>query len=194
MLCFLGYEFYLFKKEKEKRTKPIIPSFSGNINPGTLPNLVVAKTAKKTGINVFWVVSTILLFVFFGVASVVGIFYKNAQKTNQQTSYSQQPVIKKATSTGIQIYNKEWKELKGSDLEELESGNSVYIAIKTINNVDIDKARIRVNEDSWLSEHVTKNFNKQYNVFYKEHQIGNDGGELKIEAQLHSGSDGWLGN
>ncbi len=194
MLGFLGYEFYLFRKEKTKNVKPTIPTFNENSKPGTLPVIVVPKNMSPVKkFNVFGIIAGILLSIFIGVAVVFGIFYKNVQTVNQDKGVQPDALVKQVESSGIKIYNKDWKELTQVELDALEPGISLYIGITSISGADIDRARIRVDEELWKTEHVTKNYNKQYNVYYREYEIGSGSGQLKIEAELHSSTDGWLG-
>ncbi len=55
-------------------------------------------------------------------------------------------------------------------------------------------ARIKINQGEWDDQSITTNFNKEKNVFYRKYQLATNEAFLKIEAQLHSTVDGWLGD
>jgi hypothetical protein len=81
-----------------------------------------------------------------------------------------------------------------SKLKALESGYKVFIGVKNISGIDIDKARIRINADKWNLEDETSKLEIKTGLFYKEYQIATNETKLKIEAQLHSQTEGWLGD
>ena len=70
----------------------------------------------------------------------------------------------------------------------------VYVGIQTIDEADIDRARIKINEKDWNVAHITSQFNKDKKVYYREYTIASGESKLKIDAQLHSETDGWLGD
>ncbi|PIS16075.1 hypothetical protein COT62_00345, partial [Candidatus Roizmanbacteria bacterium CG09_land_8_20_14_0_10_41_9] len=86
------------------------------------------------------------------------------------------------------------RELTDLEVSKLKGGDRILIGIETIKNVDVDRARIRVNETEWKLNHITLNFDSQKSIYYKEYSISSGAASLKIEAQLHSLKDGWLGD
>ncbi len=102
------------------------------------------------------------------------------------------PVVKEVESKGIEIFDLNWKRLTPKEISSLKPGDKIYIGINNPDPLDIDKARIKVNEFIWKEKHETKNYNKEKNVFYIEYKIPSDEARLLIEAQLHSKTNGWL--
>jgi len=101
---------------------------------------------------------------------------------------------KKIILTGkIKIYNEKWQELNDEGLKNLKPGEKIFIGIEKVGFSDIDMARIKINQGAWDKESITQNFNPEKNVFYKEYQVATADAFLKIEAQLHSSTEGWLG-
>jgi hypothetical protein len=96
------------------------------------------------------------------------------------------------TSDGILIFDENFNLLKDEELNKLEPQKKIIVGIKTLEGTDIDKARIRINKNIWQPEDETKKFEKKNKVFYIEYRPASDESRLKIEAQLHSRSDGWL--
>jgi len=103
------------------------------------------------------------------------------------------PIINFVASRGIRVYNDNWIELTDVQLQNLNINQKIYIAIESIRDVDIDLARIRVNEALWKDENTTNKYNKDKNIYYKEYIVNSQSAFLKIDAQLHSKSEGWLG-
>jgi len=73
-------------------------------------------------------------------------------------------------------------------------GKKVYVGIENINDPNIDMARIKINQGEWDKDSITTNFNQEKNIFFREYFLSTNEAFLKIEAQLHSKIDGWLGN
>jgi hypothetical protein len=100
---------------------------------------------------------------------------------------------KTVTSEGILIFDENFNLLKDEDLNKLEPQKKIIIGIKTLEGAEIDKARIRINRNIWRLEDETKKFENKNKVFYIEYEPASEESRLKIEAQLHSIKDGWLG-
>jgi len=86
-----------------------------------------------------------------------------------------------------------FQEQDGITDKNIRSGEVIYIALENISGSDIDRARIRVNTDSWSISDETDLYNSQKKIFYRQYQVASNESVLKIEAQLHSRADGWLG-
>jgi len=124
---------------------------------------------------------------------MIGIFVQK-NKTSENTKIQPTPIIDFVSSKGVKIFTPDWKEISNDILGTLTPDTLIIIGVETIDKIDIDKARIRVNNDKWLTEATTVDFNKEKRVYYKEYVISTSDAELRIEAQLHSRSDGWLGD
>ncbi|MFN4212601.1 MAG: hypothetical protein ACK4FL_01390 [Microgenomates group bacterium] len=193
----VAYQIYLIKKETLTKNKPRIPEFKeeikirdkdGNVFINTEEKKKPVKKARKISLII-----TTMVFVFFGLLIILsGTFKFNGEKlrTNPITTT---PIINFIASSGIKIYNQNWTELTDNQLMNLKPGSTIYIGIETVADADIDKARIRVNKQYWDNQDITVNFNKERKVFYREYIIASDEAMLKIEGQLHSKTDGWLG-
>ncbi|HLC94434.1 MAG TPA: hypothetical protein VJH96_02610 [Patescibacteria group bacterium] len=198
---FLGYEMYLFLKE-EARAKKVqrIPDFT-EFAPGIKPKIVTLD--KKSGEfpsqkkrSPLVIVVLVSCLVFFGILIVMKLFIAvpgndifNSLKTSKI-----EPTPSFVSSEGIKIYTEKWEELKDEQLHFLKTGDTIFIGIKTIPGIDIEKARIHINVDVWSLKDQTERFNRELNVFYTTHIVASEESRLKIEAQLYSQKDGWLGN
>lgn len=195
---FLVYQIYIIRREfSRRRGKPIIPDFDEAIAKKRKINSILIKqkammTFKKSKLIYFivmivFIIVSLLIFVISG--TVLMIKQKNSVSTIKPT-----PIINFVASNGIRVYNEKWGELTGQEMQNLKPGENIIIGIETIPNVDIDKARIRVNENEWKTNHVTQQFNKAKNVYYLSYAVSSQSAMLKIDAQLHSKSDNWLGD
>ncbi len=192
---FIVYELHLLLKERAKKNKPMIPQF----NPGAAAGLAGQKTVvvqqkpalieKKSSHGILVLILLIALPIVGGIV----IYGKSVLSTGMTTTQSPAVEVQEVQSQGIKIFDKNWKELKSYELADLQQGDAVLCAVETIPGVAIDRARIRINESSWALDHITTQFNKNYNVFYKDCIVATGSAQLKIEAQLHSSADGWLG-
>ncbi|MDH7476413.1 MAG: hypothetical protein QHH09_03000 [Microgenomates group bacterium] len=195
-LIFLIYEIILFKKDLKKKSKPNVPNFNetafSNINTAT--QIITQTKEEKKSPNFLPIVIALVLVVFFGWLSFFGI--ANLQEVQPQVApEKKQTEIQFVSSNGIRIFNQDWQELKSSeDINRLKFGDRIIIGLETINGLDIDRARIRVNQEKWSADNITTLFNKDYKVFYKDYQLATGTAKFKIEAQLHSVKDGWLGD
>lgn len=196
---FILYEFYLLKQEAIKKSKPNIPAFKANLdtkqNNIDLNKVVVVQENKqffnKPSRKPLYF--GLFLLVIFGIIFLIGLFAPqiNQNKINNATIT---PIINFVASKGIKIYNKEWRELTDQEQGQLKPGDSILIGVDILKDMNIDIARIRINSDQWQQDSVTIKLNKEANVIYREYTISTGESSLKIEAQLHSKTDGWLGD
>lgn len=189
-LCFLVYELYLLKKHNTKSDKPSIPDFkdaSYTLKPSTVLQQN-EKQAKKSTLNLPVIIATVLL-ILFGVMSILGLVrWTSTPATNSTTE-----VIESVRSAGIKMYNPEFNELTKEDLDSLEGGERIIIGVEKTSAQDIDSARVRINTLDWNKAVVTTEYNSQHNVYFILHEVATGAGELNIQAQIHSKTEGWLG-
>jgi hypothetical protein len=194
----LIYQVYLLKKEIRKRKKKIdIPDFKDNdgVNPINDLNFGEKKEKKFTFYQDFFLNRVFIVVILFLVFLSIFVF-SLIKNNNQSTSVSTAPVgqeKKIIVSPKIKIYNEKWEEIKEEEIKNINHGEKLFIAIEKINDPNIDMARIKINQGEWDNQSITTNFNKEKNVFYREYQLATTDAFLKIEAQLHSTVDGWLG-
>lgn len=191
----LVYQVYQLKKDsKSTHETPVIPDFNESatvpsINFSPLKTKVETEHTKSFNLNlIILIVITvgIILFLFFS------IFMKGNNKEVVETK-SEEPLIKLAASKGIKVYDPNWSELDEAKIAALRGGDEVIVGIDRTSDVNIDKARIRLNEADWNESNEDLTFDKTTNIFYKKFTIATNSAFLKIEAQLHHIKDGWLG-
>lgn len=196
-LVFLIYEFSLFNKEIKKKKTLTIPDFKENhtIAFTSSPSYIFNKDNKESlnRSNLIPLFIGVFLLFTFGIIYAAGLASVNNSE-NKKNIISPAPQINYLASKGIKIYNKNWQEITNEQSKQIKSGQQIIIAIDVLNNIDIDSARIKVNESQWKFDHITTNFNKDKNSYYKEYTISTGEAQLKIEAQLHSKDEGWLGD
>jgi len=190
----LIYELRQFKKDQRYRAKPKIPKFDQSTTLG-LPQataLVLNKKKKITKANNFVIiVILVVLLIVFGLAAFFG-FSKISSKTTPVKE--PMPQINFIASKGIKIYDGQFNPISDTKISKLVPGGEIIIGVETIKDIDIDRARIRVNKNKWESQDITVDFDSEKNVYYIRYIIASDESKLKIEAQLHSVTDGWLGD
>lgn len=196
-LLFLLYQIYIIKNElSKKRGKPVIPDFNENEIIKRKTNLVIVKHNKpllfKQRNTLYITVILVFLVIFLSVFAISALFQISSQKKNTNV-ITPNTEIDFVASKGIRVYNDKWKELSEQDMQNLTLNEELIIGIETVEQADIDMARIRINENVWKSEHVTTQYNKAKRVFFVEYTISSKSALLKINAQLHSKNDGWLG-
>lgn len=193
-LAVLLYQLYLLRKEASaKKDNPVIPEFDENktvIAPAlNYTKLDTSKlvTKKKTDNNLILLISItlVVMIILFGT-----IISKNNNNTSAKTNT---PLIQFVASKGIKIYDTKWSELNSDQIIALKTGDHVFIGLDKPNDVNIDGARMRVNQDKWLATDENLQFSNLRNVYYEDYVIATGAAFLKIEAQLHSKVDGWLG-
>jgi len=194
----LIYQVYLLRKEVKKRKKKIdIPDFEDNngVNPIKDFNFGEKKEKKITFYQDFFlnrVFIIVILFLFFLSIFIFSLIKNNNQSTSvSTTAVSQEKKI--IVSPKIKIYNEKWEEIKEEEIKNIAPGVKIFIAVEKIDDPNIDMARIKINQGEWDNQSITTNFNKEKNIFYREYQLATTDAFLKIEAQLHSTIDGWLG-
>jgi hypothetical protein len=192
------YEYRLLKLERKKVKVPEIPQFKDKYATAFKKNEVVLLDSKEQQYkphSAKTLLILIIVMIFFALATLVGFVFQgkssNSAISNQSavTPLVEEKVI---TSDGILIFDENFNLLKDEELNKLEPQKKIIVGIKTLEGTDIDKARIRINKNIWQPEDETKKFEKKNKVFYIEYQPASDESRLKIEAQLHSRSDGWL--
>lgn len=195
---FLSYQIYLLKKETgNKKKKLVIPDFK-TTNSTPFPQsmqMVVPEEKKafsKSSKNPL-IIGAILFFIF-GLIFIFGLLNSKSesQATNQNLAVT--PVLNFVASKGIKIYNQNWAEFSDESLRKIKQGQHIIVSVETVRDSDIDMARIRVNKNTWNQDDITIAFKKEVNVFFKEYIISTEESFLKVEAQLHSKTDGWLGD
>ncbi len=199
VLAFLIFEIKKMAEEKKKKEKPVVPQFIGDITiqsspvanstPLPPPLIINYKKSEKTPIFLIMIGSISLLIILI----LTGISYSINQKKKKIAS-TPIPIVREIQSAGLKIYNGKWKEVKGEGSDQAAPGEKLYVGIKTIDEVDIDRARIKINAKDWQIADITTLFNPQLKVYYREYVVATGTGQLKIEAQLHSASDGWMGD
>lgn len=201
VLGFLVYEFYLYWKEKQKTKKPSIPQFTPTTEAVHVP-VVQASTRpqnveplKKTlrdqpkVIIIIGVITILIIVSFF-------LYFFIIQLNKKKTIVTPVPILREVSSAGLKVFTKYWTEIKSDEKTsiQIKPGEIVYIGIQTIEEADIDRARIKVNKNDWEIKDITTTFNPKLKVYYKEYLVATGTAQLKIDAQLHSASDGWLGD
>jgi len=194
-LGILFYEIQLLKKEKRLSSKPRIPKFEESINPqiSQAATLITEKKEVVTKPNNFIIIFLIILLIIFGLATFFG-FYKFNQKQNTLSETNVTPIVNLVSSKGIRLFNEQFNLLNDTQLKAIKPGDKLIIGLETINDADIDQARIRVNSNAWQLSDFTKKFSSKYQVYYINYSVASGESKLKIEAQLHSVGDGWLGD
>lgn len=196
-LIFLLYQIHLLMTEmKTKKTKLVIPEFKETtIEPTLASKNPVAEKNKK---NIYYrsnltnIVAGVILLIVFGLIVLVGLTQKQKQESSDLITPT--PIINIVASAGIKIYNENWVEIPDKELAKLKSGTKIIMGMEMIKGADVDMARIRVNNSQWDTDTIATKFNQEKNIFYREYQISTSEAYLKIEAQLHSATEGWLGD
>jgi len=191
-----GILFYEIKKmlnENKKKERPHVPKL--DLNGATKPVMQTytplpknAVVAQNRGRNVFVLVLGILTLLILFVYIAVTI---RTQLQRQKTAPI--PIVTEIASAGLKLYDTKWTEIVNYNTNTLAPGKTIYIAIQTIIEADIDRARIHVNSNAWTIQDITTSYNPALKVYYKEYTVATGTATLKIDAQLHSASDGWLG-
>ncbi|MCX6730864.1 MAG: hypothetical protein NTZ55_03375 [Candidatus Roizmanbacteria bacterium] len=194
VLAFLLFEIKKMMDEKRKKEKPVVPQFNDKmqqkpaaVNSTPLPAIVPLKKNEKT-VNP-------LLMIAIGIISLVGVVvimvasYKTSVNKQRTASI---PIVRQIQSAGLKVYDTNWMEIEKKKNEKAKPGEKLYIGLLTIVESDIDRARIKVNANDWQISDITTLFNPKLKVYYREYIVATGTAQLKIDAQLHSASDGWL--
>jgi len=199
-LSFLIYEIILFKRDSRRHLNKInLPQFNDNLNEkitNTQSKKIFNEEKKRINKpNNIVIIILIIISFLFGLLTIIGFIKSEKNIPTASNSLSNYPTqVEFVNSKGIRIFDKDFKPIPESDLNKtIKNGETIFIGIETIPEVSIDRARIRVNKNNWDENDITVNFSKEFNVFYKEFDVASDSHYLKIEAQLHSSADGWLG-
>jgi hypothetical protein len=197
-LGFVFYQVYLLKKETDsKRKNLVIPEFKPETGTTyTHETKILIPENKKLYIksSMLPIIIGIILFIVFGIIFVVGLLNSKSKEKLVGRSVNPTPIIDFVASRGIKTYDQNWVELPDTMLKKAKPGTYLFLTIESVKNTDIDMARIRVNKNIWTQNDITVKYNKQLNVFYRDYIISTGEAFLKIEAQLHSKTDGWLGD
>jgi len=195
----LVYEVKKMIDEKKKVEKPVVPQFNdavksnsrSMINSTPLPPIVPLKKKGEGGSPILMIgIGVISLFVVVGIMIVT----YNTNLKKQKIATTPVPIVREISSAGLKVYDTEWNEIENKQKDKAKPGEKLYIGIQTIIEADIDRARIKINERDWQIAHISTLFNPQLKVYYREYIVATGTAQLKIEAQLHSASDGWLGD
>jgi len=195
---FVSYQIYHLKKETEgKRKNLVIPEFKPSTNTSfTQATKVIVPEEKKVYMkaSIIPIVIGIILFFIFGIVFVFGLMHQKSDVETKNKELGPTPIVNFVASKGIKIYNQNWKEFSDELLKKVKPGEHIVLGIETVRQADIDMARIRINKSVWSQEDICTQFNKQLNIYFREYVISTGEAFLKIEAQLHSKTDGWLGD
>lgn len=193
-LVFLVWEFKLLSREKKQRSQPKIPKFDESGNPEVAQGVTLA-TSKNEKIvrpnNLIFIILIILVIVFGGIF-VLGFTQYGKKSTKPQLIQPQNVLF--VSSKGIKIFDKSFNPLTDNEIAKIKAGDTIIIGVESITGVtDLDRARIRVNRNSWSATDAVSQYDSKNKVYFKEYQVASGEAKLKIEAQLHSVTDGWLG-
>lgn len=191
-LGFLGWEWKKLSDEKKKAVKPVVPQFDPNAGPQPLEGATAIELpdpllAKKAQYHKIIIVALIIMVFVFGITSLVSLFGARKKDAAGQAGV----VVREVQSNGIRVYDQDWIELKGTSAP-VKAGDDLIIGVSTVKGLDLDKARIRINDTQWGPDTITTKFDVPHAVYYRMYKIGSGEAKLQIEAQLHSKTDGWL--
>ncbi len=193
---FVGYQVYLLVKESKKNKKTVsVPDFKATplTNMKQKGPIIGAKAAAYTRVSFIPIIIGMILLIIFAIIFLIGMVRSNEQANRDQVVIPT-PIITYVASKGIKMYGQNWKELTDNDLSNLKQAETIYIGIATVSGADIDSARIRINKSTWDKNDITLDFNKQLGVYYRSYTIATGSSSLRVEAELHSLKDGWLGD
>lgn len=192
-LVFLSYEIYLLRKSKSRPVRPNIPSFKPDLNVKIdVSSQKIDEDKKIVKSNNFNIILLVVLLIVFGVISALAFIGPRA-KTNSISSRSTTPLVQTIASSGIKLFNLSFEPLTNQQVADLKPQDNIVIGIETVAEAAIDMARIRVNKSVWETQDTASDFDSKNKVFYLKYKIATNEVKLKIEAQLHSKNDGWLG-
>ena len=200
---FLVYEISLLRNERLKKQKPVLPQFNATsvVNTAVMQQQAAAvvelpkkvEQIKQTKISPLLIAILILTALFF-IGFTLYIVFSNTSSKKVESN-TPKIVIQEISSPGLKVFTNSWVEVNESDAGRmLKQGEKLYIGIQTVEEADIDRARIKINEKEWNVAHITSQFNKDKKVYYREYTVASGESKLKIDAQLHSETDGWLGD
>ncbi|KKQ02191.1 MAG: hypothetical protein US11_C0001G0150 [Candidatus Roizmanbacteria bacterium GW2011_GWA2_36_23] len=194
-LFFVIYQIILIGRDlSAKKKKMIIPDFQDKQYITKTDNAKNSQTANNHFVkpSVFPLFLAMFFLLFFGMLALLGII--KTQSGTKVINIVPSPVIDYVVSSGIKVYNENWKELIDTDLKKLSPGQKIYVGIESVKSAGVDMARIRVNRTEWQADDVIIQYDDKKNLFYKEHEVATGEAYLKIDAQLHTKEDGWIGD
>lgn len=202
VLGFLVYEISLLRKEQLKKQKPSIPQFNTATvidkkilqqQAATAVPVKKVASSKQTKASPMLIIILVIAILLFAGFSVYMIFMNKEQKKTE--AGVPQIVTNEISSPGLKVFDQNWNVIPDAQSNSLLlKGGRVYIGIQTISEADIDRARIKVNQKDWNIRDITEKFNSSKNVYFIEYNVASGSPQLKIDAQLHSSTDGWLGD
>jgi hypothetical protein len=198
VLGFLVYEVKKMVDDKKKKEKPVVPQFNDTlqkppvaaVNSTPLPPIAIKKNEKEMSPVLMIVIAVVSL---VGVSILIYISYDTNLKKKKAAAVSV-PIVREITSAGLKVYDAKWGEITNKQTDKVKLGDKLYIGVQTIVEADIDRARIKINTKDWQISDITTLFNPQLKVYYREYIVATGTAQLKVDAQLHSASDGWLGD
>lgn len=200
LLGFFIYEIIAWIRSKKEQDKPVIPDFNPSSFASKSPIVAatVYKPEKVQQQSFFLNKQFILLVILFVLLLLFGGLTISSFRIQKQVKKVQnnlpQIVTTEISSQGIRLYGMDWKEFTAQTYKNIKKGQKVYIGIETIPEANINYARIRVNNKLWSQNDITMLFNDEKKVYYKEYTIASSEAKMQIDAQLHSVTDGWLGD
>jgi len=204
LIAFIGvfgllvYEILLLLRERKNKVKPVIPHFNAQDVASAAPiKTAVSVLPRQTNVPAKKNSHLVLILLLIGMLVVLlgsFIYMFFLKKAEKPAPVDQKIVIQEISSPGLKVYLFDWTEVTEKNASKIKPGATLFIGIHTIEEADIDKARIRVNEQNWAIKHITSAYKSEKKVYYIEHTVASGEAQLKIDAQLHSRSDGWLGD
>lgn len=193
-LVFLGYEVILIRKERQKSGKPSIPQFQASAGVAVKTENVAIKQDKKKVFKHgnFFIIALVVLLILFGGGAAVG-FMNFSSSSSTVAKITPTPEVSLLTSRGVRLFSEDFIPMTDQQAADLKPGYKIVIGVETVDQADIDSARIRVNKLQWTTQDITTRFDAKNKMYYITYKIATAESQLKIEAQLHSKSDGWLG-
>jgi len=191
----LAYEIILFKKEAQRKSKPKVPNFQEGaaVQVKQSQTLVSDKAVKITRPNNIIFVTSIILVIVFGVAALIG-FTDFGKKISKSPDSAPTSLVDFVYSKGIKIFDGNFEIMPDDRLASLKPGTEIIVGVETVPGTDVDRARIRLNKDSWDIKDITTAYSEKFKVYYIKYTVASGEAKLKVEAQLHSAADGWLGD
>ncbi len=199
----LIFEIKQMVEEKKRKSKPVVPQFVDVVksspeatmkNSTPLPPIAAPaqKNREQEGKSP-WLMIVIGIITLMGLI-IVTVVTINTNIQKQKSATASVPIIRSVSSPGLKVYDANWITIENKKSQKALPGDKLFIGIETIVEADIDRARIKVNQKDWRIADITTLFNPQLKVYYKEYTVATGTAQLKIDAQLHSASDGWLGD
>ncbi|MFZ2206101.1 MAG: hypothetical protein WA061_06660 [Microgenomates group bacterium] len=198
---FLIFEVKKMLDEKKKEEKLTVPSFVDAVkaSPTAAQNSTPLPPSQVQPIKKNEHGTNAMIMIIIGVISLLGLLVVmivtfNTKAAQKRVASTPVPIVREISSAGLKVYDTNWVEVESKKTDKAKPGEKLYIAIQTIVEADIDRARIKVNTRDWQISDITSLFNPTLKVYYKEYIVATGTAQLKIDAQLHSASDGWLGD